>query len=231
MTELDGPPDFAAPEMGVPRLVEVRRESQSLLQCRAAVSLTRQHAAAAAAACTGGKSCRRLLTHLFIPLPASLPLQVWNVELEEAPVAMALSPKQQLLAVGTVDDAIAGGWVDGCRAGPRRQAAAAGAAARHTSSQYPSVTPARCCRALPPQCWTWAAARRRTRWRGTAAAPTAWRSFRATGDAAPHCPAAAHLKGIEGSSSLAAWQLPCAWLPPPGLLASAPTCRHAAAAW
>lgn len=33
--------------------------------------------------------------------------QVWEEELEEAPVVMALSPKGQLLAVGTVDEAIA----------------------------------------------------------------------------------------------------------------------------
>jgi hypothetical protein len=33
-------------------------------------------------------------------------MQLWGVELEEAPVAMGLSPKGQLLAVGTVDDVI-----------------------------------------------------------------------------------------------------------------------------
>ncbi|PRW55973.1 WD40 subgroup [Chlorella sorokiniana] len=32
--------------------------------------------------------------------------ELWNVELDEAPVALALSPKQQLLAVATVDDSI-----------------------------------------------------------------------------------------------------------------------------
>ena len=35
-------------------------------------------------------------------------MPVWNLELEEAPLALALSPKQQLLAVGTVDDPIVG---------------------------------------------------------------------------------------------------------------------------
>ncbi|KAI7840354.1 hypothetical protein COHA_005900 [Chlorella ohadii] len=32
--------------------------------------------------------------------------ELWNVELDEAPVALALSPKQQLIAVATVDDSI-----------------------------------------------------------------------------------------------------------------------------
>lgn len=40
---------------------------------------------------------------LLIPSPVP---QLWNVELDEAPVALALSPKQQLLAVATVDDSI-----------------------------------------------------------------------------------------------------------------------------
>ncbi len=39
--------------------------------------------------------------------PAAAPHpQLWNVELDEAPVALALSPKQQLIAVATVDDSI-----------------------------------------------------------------------------------------------------------------------------
>ena len=57
-------------------------------------------------AATAGRRRRSPLPPSHHPLSPSL-AQLWSVELDEAPVTMALSPKGQLLAVGTVDAEIA----------------------------------------------------------------------------------------------------------------------------
>lgn len=63
-------------------------------------------ALAAAAAAAAALRCSLVPRQRTSPAPLPPVPQLWDVELDEAPVALALSPKQQLLAVATVDNSI-----------------------------------------------------------------------------------------------------------------------------